>query len=76
MLTSITHISTRFAASASKVSSVQLLSPLWKLTATAHLNTNYRHFFLFVDEFSLLSERDLMPMEELNRMILTDTLAK
>lgn len=47
-----------------------------ELTILAHLNTNYRHFFLFVDEFSLLSERDLMPMEELNKTILADTLPK
>lgn len=69
----------------------------------AHLNTNYRHFLLFVDEvrspvpshicprphdqsievimpgladiqFSLLSDnKDLLPLEELNKRILAET---
>jgi MOB kinase activator 1 len=39
----------------------------------AHLNTNYRHFLLFVDEFSLLSERDLVPLEDFNKTILDET---
>ncbi|BEJ16544.1 hypothetical protein CspHIS471_0511490 [Cutaneotrichosporon sp. HIS471] len=39
----------------------------------AHLNTNYRHFLLFVDEFSLLSDRDLQPLDEFNKTILEET---
>ncbi|RSH84603.1 Mitotic exit network component [Apiotrichum porosum] len=39
----------------------------------AHLNTNYRHFLLFVDEFSLLSDRDLVPLEDFNKTILEET---
>ncbi|WWC98885.1 hypothetical protein V866_005779 [Kwoniella sp. B9012] len=39
----------------------------------AHLNTNYRHFLLFVDEFQLLSEKDLIPLEEFNKTILDET---
>ncbi|WWC87555.1 uncharacterized protein L201_002445 [Kwoniella dendrophila CBS 6074] len=39
----------------------------------AHLNTNYRHFLLFVDEFALLSEKDLIPLEEFNKTILDET---
>jgi hypothetical protein len=46
--------------------------PLPALTP-AHLNTNYRHFLLFVDEFSLLSDRDLQPLEEFNKTILEET---
>lgn len=39
----------------------------------AHLNTNYRHFLLFVDEFHLLSERDLQPLEDFNKTIIAET---
>ncbi|KIR25839.1 kinase regulator [Cryptococcus deuterogattii LA55] len=39
----------------------------------AHLNTNYRHFLLFVDEFALLSEKDLVPLEDFNKTILNET---
>lgn len=46
--------------------------PHSRLTA-AHLNTNYRHFLLFVDEFALLSDRDLQPLEEFNKTILEET---
>ena len=59
----------------------------------AHLNTNYRHFLLFIDEvgefhtdkrsaadcsaqFSLLSEKDLIPLEDFNKTILEETASK
>lgn len=42
----------------------------------AHLNTNYRHFLLFVDEFSLLSDRDLQPLEDFNKTIIEETAKK
>ena len=43
------------------------------LLTPAHLNTNYRHFLFFVDEFSLLSEKDLIPLEDFNRTILEES---
>jgi MOB kinase activator 1 len=46
----------------------------------AHLNTSYRHFFLFITEFSLIDPKELVPLEELNDAILaersTDTTSK
>jgi MOB kinase activator 1 len=38
----------------------------------AHLNTNYRHFLLFVTEFNLVDKRELQPLEEFNNAILTE----
>lgn len=35
-----------------------------------HLNTSYRHFLLFVTEFSLVDPKDMVPMAELNDAIL------
>ncbi|CAD6587697.1 MAG: Mitotic exit network component [Tremellales sp. Tagirdzhanova-0007] len=42
----------------------------------AHLNTNYRHFLLFIDEFSLLTEKDLVPLEDFNKTILDESAAR
>jgi len=36
----------------------------------AHLNTSYRHFFLFVNEFDLVDKKELAPLDELNDAIL------
>ncbi|CDO71379.1 hypothetical protein BN946_scf184908.g137 [Trametes cinnabarina] len=38
----------------------------------AHLNTSYRHFFLFVNEFDLVDKRELAPLDELNEAILAE----
>ncbi|KAG8966688.1 Mitotic exit network component [Tulasnella sp. 419] len=38
----------------------------------AHLNTSYRHFFLFVTEFNLVDTKELVPLEELNDAILAE----
>ncbi|KAH8080198.1 Mob1/phocein [Filobasidium floriforme] len=35
----------------------------------AHLNTNYRHFYLFVTEFNLVEKRDMIPLAEFNDTI-------
>jgi len=39
------------------------------LNAEAHLNTLFKHFYFFVTEFNLLSERDLEPLAELVKNI-------
>ncbi|KAF8320726.1 Mob1/phocein [Clavulina sp. PMI_390] len=38
----------------------------------AHLNTSYRHFFLFINEFDLVDKRELAPLDELNEAILAE----
>jgi len=38
----------------------------------AHLNTSYRHFFLFINEFNLIDARELAPLDELNEAILAE----
>ncbi|KAH9938317.1 Mob1/phocein [Fomitopsis serialis] len=38
----------------------------------AHLNTSYRHFFLFVHEFDLVDKKELAPLDELNDAILAE----
>ncbi|CED83826.1 mob1 phocein [Phaffia rhodozyma] len=38
----------------------------------AHLNTNYRHFLLFVTEFQLVDKKELQPLAEFNDAILTE----
>ncbi|KAG8907229.1 Mitotic exit network component [Tulasnella sp. 403] len=38
----------------------------------AHLNTSYRHFFLFINEFDLVDKKELVPLEELNDAILME----
>lgn len=38
----------------------------------AHLNTSYRHFFLFVNEFDLVDKKELAPLDELNDAILAE----
>jgi len=38
----------------------------------AHLNTSYRHFFLFVNEFDLVDKKELAPLDELNEAILVE----
>lgn len=35
----------------------------------AHLNTNYRHFYLFVTEFQLVDRKDMVPLEDFNKAI-------
>lgn len=37
---------------------------------TAHINTSYRHFLLFVNEFQLIEKKELAPLSELNEGIL------
>ncbi|KAG9317526.1 Mob1/phocein [Chiua virens] len=38
----------------------------------AHLNTSYRHFFLFINEFDLVEKKELAPLDELNDAILAE----
>ncbi|KAF8270947.1 Mob1/phocein [Lactarius quietus] len=38
----------------------------------AHLNTSYRHFFLFIHEFDLVDKKELAPLDELNEAILAE----
>ncbi|KAF8826683.1 hypothetical protein HHX47_DHR5000421 [Lentinula edodes] len=38
----------------------------------AHLNTSYRHFFLFINEFDLVDKKELAPLDELNNAILAE----
>jgi len=38
----------------------------------AHLNTSYRHFFLFINEFDLVDKKELAPLDELNEAILAE----
>jgi hypothetical protein len=38
----------------------------------AHLNTSYRHFFLFINEFDLVDKKELAPLDELNDAILAE----
>ena len=42
------------------------------LNAEAHLNTLFRHFYFFVTEFNLLSDKDLEPLAELVKKICTN----
>ncbi|KAH6914966.1 mps one binder kinase activator-like 1 [Coprinopsis sp. MPI-PUGE-AT-0042] len=42
------------------------------LFPAAHLNTSYRHFFLFIHEFELVDKKELAPLEELNDAILAE----
>ena len=36
-----------------------------RLTEEAHLNTSFKHFIYFIQEFSLIEKRELAPMQEL-----------
>lgn len=38
----------------------------------AHLNTSYRHFLLFINEFNLVDTKELAPLAELNEAILDE----
>jgi MOB kinase activator 1 len=38
----------------------------------AHLNTSYRHFLLFINEFHLVDPKELAPLAELNEAILDE----
>lgn len=38
----------------------------------AHLNTNYRHFLLFVTEFQLVDKKELLPLADFNDAILNE----
>ncbi|KAI0036785.1 Mob1/phocein [Vararia minispora EC-137] len=42
----------------------------------AHLNTSYRHFFLFINEFDLVDKKELAPLDELNEAILAEDKAR
>ncbi|KAF8558917.1 hypothetical protein OG21DRAFT_1493745 [Imleria badia] len=42
----------------------------------AHLNTSYRHFFLFINEFDLVEKKELAPLDELNDAILAEDKAR
>lgn len=35
----------------------------------AHLNTSYRHFYLFITEFDLIDKKELVPLDDLNEAI-------
>ncbi|KZO91392.1 mps one binder kinase activator-like 1 [Calocera viscosa TUFC12733] len=48
------------------------LDQIAALGIDAHLNTSYRHFFLFTHEFDLIDKRELGPLEDLNESILTE----
>lgn len=37
----------------------------------AHINTSYRHFLLFVNEFGLIDKKELAPLHELNEGIVS-----
>jgi len=39
---------------------------------SAHINTSYRHFLLFVNEFNLIDKKELAPLHELNEGILVN----
>ncbi|KAH9473007.1 hypothetical protein MJO28_001153 [Puccinia striiformis f. sp. tritici] len=41
----------------------------------AHLNTSYRHFYFFIDEFELIKKDELIPLAELNTSIVNAELA-
>ncbi|KDN43783.1 putative MOB1 protein [Tilletiaria anomala UBC 951] len=43
------------------------------LSIEAHLNTSYRHFLLFVNEFGLIDPKEMAPLAELNEAILADS---
>jgi len=45
---------------------------LCALSIEAHINTSYRHFLLFVNEFSLIDRKELAPLSELNDTILAE----
>lgn len=45
------------------------------LSLEAHLNTSYRHFLLFVNEFQLVDPKELAPLNELNEAILDENAA-
>ena len=36
-----------------------------ELQAEAHLNTSFKHFIFFVQEFNLIDKKELAPLEEL-----------
>lgn len=77
MATSTHRILTRFARLASRVRSYlgqghPLLLADGSLHSAAHLNTNYRHFLLFVTEFSLVDKKELMPLADFNDAILNE----
>ncbi|KAK0191038.1 Mob1/phocein [Armillaria mellea] len=42
----------------------------------AHLNTSYRHFFLFINEFDLVDKKELAPLDELNDAVLAEDRAR
>jgi len=48
------------------------LERLLIIISAAHLNTSYRHFFLFVNEFDLVDKKELAPLDELNDAILAE----
>ncbi|KAI9353362.1 Mob1/phocein [Zopfochytrium polystomum] len=39
----------------------------------AHLNTSFKHFILFVTEFQLIDKKELAPLDELIKTLLTET---
>ncbi|KAI9601642.1 hypothetical protein H4Q26_001474 [Puccinia striiformis f. sp. tritici PST-130] len=46
-----------------------------KIGIEAHLNTSYRHFYFFIDEFELIKKDELIPLAELNTSIVNAELA-
>lgn len=43
----------------------QHFSEIVQLGEEAHLNTSFKHFIFFVQEFSLIDKRELAPLQEL-----------
>ncbi|KAH6598783.1 hypothetical protein BASA61_002794 [Batrachochytrium salamandrivorans] len=41
------------------------------LRADAHLNTSFKHFIYFVNEFSLIDKKELAPLEDLIKTMMT-----
>ena len=39
------------------------------LRLEVHLNTSYRHFFLFVSEYQLIDPKEMIPLAEINEAI-------
>lgn len=43
----------------------QHFDPVIQLQEEAHLNTSFKHFIFFVQEFNLVDRRELAPLQEL-----------
>ena len=43
----------------------QHFDPVIQFEEEAHLNTSFKHFIFFVQEFNLIERRELVPLQEL-----------